>query len=174
MHCKVECLISFELHLSSCCWTRRKVVNDDFSVAVELWEVVLRLKLEVGTSWVICTKGGGLVSMNEIFTVVCSIVESVFENRSRRKTEWVKKWMRTSWFSWWLVLVDEEMWVGLSRVVQSYSELSEHLPYNFCRGSWFDVNLHKINIFTLSSEHLKYQCRGVKIPVDYFHWPIPI
>jgi len=41
--------------------------------------------------------------MNEIFTVVCSIVESVFENRSRRKTEWVKKWMRTSWFSWWLV-----------------------------------------------------------------------
>jgi len=38
------------------------------------------LKLEVGTSWVICTKGGGLVSMNEIFTVVCSIVESAFED----------------------------------------------------------------------------------------------
>ena len=49
--------------------------------------VVLRLQHEVGTSWVIYTKGGGLVSMNEIFTVVCSIVESVFENRSRRKTE---------------------------------------------------------------------------------------
>ena len=30
MRCKVECLISFELHLSSCGWTRRKVVNDNF------------------------------------------------------------------------------------------------------------------------------------------------
>ena len=29
VRCKVECLISFELHLSSCGWTRWKVVNDD-------------------------------------------------------------------------------------------------------------------------------------------------
>ena len=85
MRCKVECLISFELHLSSCCWTRRKVVNNDFQVVVERWEVVLRLKLEVSTSWVICAKWGGLASMNEIFTVVCSIVESVFYRLSHRR-----------------------------------------------------------------------------------------
>ena len=42
--------------------------------------VVLRLKLEVGTSWMNCAKGGGLASMNEIFMVVSSIVESAFED----------------------------------------------------------------------------------------------
>ena len=30
VRCKVECLMSSERHLSSCGWTRRKVVNDDF------------------------------------------------------------------------------------------------------------------------------------------------
>ena len=102
MRCKVECLISFELHLSSCGWTRQKVVNDDFQVVVERWGVVLRLKLEVGTSWVICTKGGGLTSMNEIFTVVCSIVESVFEDWSWRTTERIKnEWERRDFLGGW-------------------------------------------------------------------------
>ena len=36
VRCKVEFSMWSERHLSSCGWTRRKVVNDDFSVAVEL------------------------------------------------------------------------------------------------------------------------------------------
>ena len=143
MRCKVECLISFELHLSSCGWTRRKVVNDGSQVVVERWEVVLRLKLEVGTSWMMCTKRECLASMNEIFTVVSSIVESAFEDWSRRTTERVKnEWEHRDFLGGWCWLMKKCV-LGLSRVVQSYSDLSEHTPYNFCRGSWFDVYLHK-------------------------------